>query len=79
MPIGRHVVVSSVEHCDSEFALHGWEPMQRLVQALATFQLIEERAHWNTGTDKHKTSAEDIGVSVCDSSKRKHGHSPYGL
>ena len=51
--------------------------MQKFIKALAAFQVIEEGADWNTGTDKHQAAAEDIGVSVRDIGKYGHGSSPY--
>jgi hypothetical protein len=45
--------------------------------SLAAFQVIEKRADWNTGTDKHQAAAQDIGVSVRNIGKYGHGSSPY--
>ena len=38
--------------------------VQKLIKALAALQVIEQGTDWNTGTDKHQSAAEDIGVSV---------------
>jgi len=75
--IGRNSFVRRVKHCNGEFALYGWKLVQKFIEALATFQVIEKRADWNTSTDKHQAAAEDIGVSVRNIGKCGHGTSPY--
>jgi hypothetical protein len=53
--------------------------VQKFIKALATFQVIEKGADWNTSTDKHQAAAEDIGVSVRNIGKCGHGTSPYSV
>jgi hypothetical protein len=44
--------------------------VQKLIDALTAFKVVEKRADWNTGTDKHQTTAEDIRISVRNIGKR---------
>src|ERR1700733_1602471 len=76
--ICRNSFVGRVEHCYGKFALYRWKLVQKFIDALTPFQVIEKRADWNTGTDKHQTAAEDVGVSVRDIGKRYHNRSPLG-
>ena len=70
--------VSRVEHCYGEFALYRWKLAQKLINALTALQVIEKRSDWNTGTDKHQTTAKDVWVSVGDIGKCDHVRSPFG-
>lgn len=38
--------------------------MKKLIDAFATFKVIEQRSDSNADTNKHKTTAEDVRVSV---------------
>jgi len=62
--ICRDSFVGCVKHRNGEFALYRRKLVQKFIKALATFQVIEKGADWNTSTDKHQAAAEDIGVSV---------------
>src|SRR5277367_4673002 len=77
--ICRNSFVCRVEYCYSKFALYRWKLVQKLINALTPFQVIEKRADWNTRTDKHQTTAEDVRVSVGDIGKRYHNRSPVGF
>jgi hypothetical protein len=76
--ICRNSFISRVEHCYGEFSLYRRKLVQKLINALAAFKVIEKRADWNTGTDKHQTTAEDVRISVRDIGKRNHDRSPFG-
>jgi hypothetical protein len=73
--ICRDSFVACVKHRNCEFALYRWELAQKFIKALATFQVIEKGADWNTSTDKHQAAAEDIGVAVRNIGKCGHGTS----
>jgi hypothetical protein len=75
--ICRNSFVSRVEHSYGEFTLYRWKLVQKLINALTAFKVIEKRPDWNAGTDKHQTTAEDIRVSVRDICKRNHARSPF--
>jgi hypothetical protein len=44
--------------------------VKKLIDAFATFKVIEQRSDRNAGTNKHKTTTEDVRVSVGDIGKR---------
>jgi hypothetical protein len=77
--ICRNIFVGCIKHRNSEFAPYGWKLAQKFIKALATFQVIEKGADWNTSTDKHQAAAEDIGVSVRNVGKAGHGTSPFSV
>src|ERR1700736_4494550 len=75
--ICRNSFVGRVEHCYGKLALYRWKLVQKLINALTAFQVTEKRADWNTGTHKHQTTAENVGISVRNIGKRYHNHSPF--
>jgi hypothetical protein len=75
--ICRNSFVSGVEYRYCEFALYRWKLMKKLIDAFAAFKVIEQRSDRNAGTNKHKTTAEDVRVSVGDIGKRDHGAFPF--
>jgi hypothetical protein len=42
--ICRNGFVSRVEHCHGEFALYRWKLVQKLINTLPAFKVIEKRA-----------------------------------
>jgi hypothetical protein len=68
--ICRNSFVSRVEYRCREFALYRWKLVKKLIDAFATFKVIEQRSDRNAGTNKHKITAEDVRVSVGDIGKR---------
>jgi hypothetical protein len=77
--ICRDSFVGCIKHRNGEFALYRWKLVQKFIQALATFQVIEKGADWNTSTDKHQAAVEDIGVAVRNIGKCGHGTSLYSV
>jgi hypothetical protein len=77
--ICRDSLVGYIKHRNGEFTLYRWKLAQKFIKALATLQVIEKGADWNTSTDEHQAAAEDIGVSVRNIGKCGHGTSPFSV
>ena len=85
----RKILVKQNSHLPLQFRKRRRAPLWRIHalpmetgaethRALTAFKVVEKRADWNTGTDKHQTTAEDIRISVRDIGKCNHVRSPFG-
>ena len=65
-----------IECSDHLVALHGWELAKKLVQGLATFEVVEQRLNRNACADEHGRAPKDVGIAVQDVAQSGHTGCP---
>jgi hypothetical protein len=63
---GQEGVAGQVECGDGLFALHGRKLVEKLVESIATFQMIEERLHRDPRAQKDRGATEDVWIALDD-------------
>ena len=39
---------------------HGWKVFEEFIDPLASFNVVEERSHWDAGPAKHRRATQDV-------------------
>jgi hypothetical protein len=55
----QHAVARLLEGCNRLIAASGWKLTKELGQGLSAFEIVEERLHWNSRSNKDRRAAED--------------------
>lgn len=53
-----------LQEADGLLALDAGKVLQKVVQRVAGFQVVEQRSHGHAGADEDRRTAEDLGVAV---------------
>ena len=48
------------------FPRHRWERIEKLVDAVVSFEVVNQIPQWNSGTDEHGRPAQDVRIAVND-------------
>ena len=62
-------------HRDKAFEIvgpHRRKLPKELAERVATLEVVEERLHRNSGTDKHRGTAENLGIAVDNLAHLRH-------
>ena len=62
--MGTQGLVSSFQDSDRLLARHGRKGIQKFVQAVATFQIVYEIPKRYASSDKDRSPAQNIGITV---------------
>lgn len=73
---GQERVAGQVEGGDGLFALHRRKLVEKLVESIATFQMIEERLHRDPRADKDRGATEDVWIALDDLAQLHHADLP---
>jgi hypothetical protein len=65
--LGNRGLLGEFEEGDSLFSGHGWELVEKVVESVASLQVVEESLDWDTRPSKHRRSAHDLARSLHDS------------
>lgn len=74
---GHYLVACELKRGDGLFAAHRRELMQKLVETIASFEIIEERLHGHARAHEHRRAAEAFRVAMYDvlGESQRGGHS----
>ena len=50
------------EKSDYLFALYAWEALEKVLDGIARFQMIEKTLHWDASSGKNRLSAKNFRV-----------------
>ena len=76
---GEERVAGQVECGDGLFAFHGRKLVEKLVERIATFQMIEERLHRDPRADKDRGAIEDVWIAMDDLAQLHHADLPMAF
>ena len=64
--MGTQDLMGGLQSSDRLFARNRGEGIEKFVEAMAAFQIIDEISKWHARPDKHRRAAQYIGIDVDD-------------
>ena len=50
------------QESDHLLALYAWEPLEKLLDRIARFQMIEQTLHWDASTGENRLAAKNFRI-----------------
>jgi hypothetical protein len=64
--MGTQDLMGGLQSSDRLFTGNRWEGIEKFVEAMAAFQIIDEVSKWHPRSDEHRSAAQYIGIAVYD-------------
>jgi hypothetical protein len=64
--MGTQNLMGGLQSSDRLFAGNRGEGIEKFVEAMAAFQIIDEISKWNACSDEHRSAAQYIWIAVYD-------------
>ncbi len=72
---GQHLL-GEFQSSNGLFAAYAWEMTEEFVQSISGFEVIQERFYWNASANEDRRTAQNIRVTMDNTSFIRHVQAP---